>query len=85
MIIHHPQAQVSWPQQGPLQGSVAVAKGEKIPVLGGFMATQHWLAEVKWLMLREYFLQDTTAASVPAYDSFPMEEGYGKYLNTWGW
>jgi len=41
MIIHHPQAQVSWPQQGPLQGSVAVAKGEKIPVLGGFMATQH--------------------------------------------
>lgn len=59
-----------------LQGSPDVAKGGKKPqtkpILAGLMATQHWLVEVKWLML-EYFSQDTTPASVPAYDSFAME------------
>lgn len=58
-------------------------KGENETVLGVFVADQHRLVEVNEPMPAEYFVEDTTAASVLVYGN--LEEEYGKYLNTWGW
>lgn len=56
-----------------LEGSLA--KGKNTPtILDGSVATQHWLVEMKRLISENIFLWDTTAAGIPAYDSFATEE-----------